>query len=77
MADSKRKHGKVFAWLVVIGIVALVGLPTALLFGLGDLIFDGPKEGVISFFGTLGFIAVLLAIGFVWEQVKERRNRGR
>lgn len=75
-----RRHrisGKFIAWIAVIAAVVVIGFPTALLFGAGDLIFDSPREGVITFFGTLVLVAVILAVGFVWEQIKGKSPRRR
>lgn len=59
--------------------MVLIGLPTALLFGAGDFFFDSPREGILTFFGTLALIAIILTAGFAWEQLKGKflRHRGR
>lgn len=72
---QRRSAGKIFGWLAAVLVVLAIGVPTALLFGAGDAIFESPKEGIITFFGTLVFVVVLLVVGYLWEQYKERRAK--
>lgn len=74
---SRRASGRFIGWIAVVAVVVIIGFPTALLFGAGDAVFDSPTDGIITFFGTLVGIAVLLAVGYLWEQAKERRARNR
>ncbi|GAA1485329.1 hypothetical protein GCM10009625_21330 [Brachybacterium fresconis] len=74
---SRRTSGKFTGWIAVVAVVVIIGVPTALLFGAGDAVFDSPTDGIITFFGTLVGIAVLLAVGYLWEQAKEHRSRNR
>lgn len=76
-AARGRFRGRVIAWVAVIAAVVLIGLPTALLFGLGDALADGPRKGLVTFVGTIVLVGILLAISFAWEQLKERRRSRR
>lgn len=72
-------HG---ALVVIVLLVAAIvfGIPTALLFGAGDAIFGSPREGLKTFFATLGLCVVWFLVSFAWDmhkQSKRERERGR
>ena len=71
-----NRGGRLSAWLLVIGIALLVALPTALLFGVGDLIFGPRSSTLVTVIGTvLGLGALLLVkwgVEYWWEQRRER-----
>lgn len=69
---TKRVSGKALAWIVLIGIAILVGVPIALLEGLGDAVFDSPKQGIITFFGTVALAAIFFLGSLGWDLVKDR-----
>lgn len=73
---TSKAFSRLIGWGAVILVVLLIGLPTAVLFGLADVLTDGLTKGLITVLGTLLFVALLLAISYAWDQMKERR-RGR
>lgn len=61
--------------LAVVAIAVVVGLPTAVLFGLGDLLTHGPGGFIKTFLGALFMSAVLFLLSVAWELWKDRRNK--
>jgi hypothetical protein len=73
-SSARRLSGKVVGWLAVLVVVLVIGVPTALLLGAGDAVFESPREGIATFFGTLVLVAVLLILSYLRERHRDRRS---
>lgn len=76
-ADRRPLLGRLGAVGLLIVIVLVVTVPTAIWFGAADFIFETRRQGLVTFFGTLALLIVVLGIEFAWDWAKERRKERR
>lgn len=73
-SEVKRKAGVFRAWILIVGLVLLITLPTAILYGLGDLLFSGKGDALKTFIAFLVLGIIALAISVLWEIMKDRKS---
>ncbi|MBV7411461.1 hypothetical protein KRX56_01725 [Dermabacteraceae bacterium TAE3-ERU27] len=66
---------KLSGWLILVIALSLTALVPALIYGLPDLLFDGPKEGLKTIFGTCVTVVIVLVLHLIWGSYKDKRNQ--
>ncbi|MGQ4494072.1 hypothetical protein ACUH9Y_06435 [Dermabacteraceae bacterium P13115] len=65
-------------WLLLVIALAILVVPTAIVYSLVDLVLDGPSAGIKAFFATSVCLLIYLAVSFAWDMWKDsKRPRGK